>query len=127
MAASNRGTRSRCIFAPYLLRNPCACAGGEWWSLYLLKKVFELLDAALGPAEAALGVTQVGHDESVLPRAVSRARPAQVTWRRRAVVDAAESAICERIQSKGIGIGSGARCDMRAKGESRIEEGGFRC
>lgn len=62
-------------------------------NLNLLQKVFELLDAALRPAETALGVTQIRHDESVLPGTVRCARPAKVTRRRRTVVDAAEPAV----------------------------------
>lgn len=57
-----------------------------------LEKVLELLDTALGPAKSALRVTQIGHDESVLPGTVRCSWAAQVAWRRRSVVDAAESA-----------------------------------
>lgn len=63
--------------------------------------MLELLDAALGPAEAALGVPQVGHDESVLPGAVRGARAAQVAGRRRAVVHAAEP-----VDGFGCSVGS---------------------
>lgn len=57
----------------------------------LLKEMLELFHAALGPAEAALRMTQVRHNEPILPRTVSGPGAAQVTWRWRAVVDTAES------------------------------------
>lgn len=58
---------------------------------FSVEKVLELVHAALGPSKAALGVTQVRHDEPIFPRAVSGARTTQVAWRRRTVVDTAKS------------------------------------
>lgn len=61
----------------------------------LLQEVMEGGHAAVGPFEALLGVTKIAHDVSVLPAALFRARSAEVTRRRRTIVNGTQS-VAER-------------------------------
>lgn len=58
---------------------------------YLLKKMFELFHRASGPSEASFRVTQVTHDEAILPRTASGPGTTEIAWRWGTIVDAAKS------------------------------------
>ena len=60
-------------------------------SISLLEKVLKLPDCAEGPLEALAGVSQVTHDESVLPAALHRPWTPEVGRRGRPVVHSPKS------------------------------------
>ena len=53
--------------------------------------MLELFNAAGRPTESTLGVSQVRHDEAVFPRTAGSSGTAEIGWRRRAVMYAAQS------------------------------------
>ena len=86
----NGNSTDQCRRPPVLGGIQASQAESSPIDFYLLQKVFKLFHAALGPSEAALRVTQVGHYESVLPGTMSGTRAAQITRRRRSVVHTTE-------------------------------------
>lgn len=64
--------------------------------LFLLEKMIKLCNAATGPFESAISVSQVAHNVTVLPAAALSSRSTQVAWRRRAVMNRTQSAYVKK-------------------------------